>query len=309
LSDGARLWQTTPAPQTNIISPLLVRGSALIYISVSTGGYNANALNLTTHTLTWTVPLHNYTQDLQYPAFVANADNLFVGSGDGVVSALRLSDGKLAWTHQTSTPTDYPYPPSIWVALGTDLVYAYGANGHIFALRQTDGALVWREPAGLKPDGQETLTATATSLYACGSLPGDAGPALASLDPATGAIRWQRAATCRYNSLVEANGVLYLSGATLNAMRASDGAKLWSATTQTADLGFTSVQVDHGVVFAAATVIYPHNVMVCADWWSGGALFCHSQPFIVAFDGATGAHYWQAASSGYTRLLGGTSLQ
>jgi outer membrane protein assembly factor BamB len=303
----ARLWHTTPAPQTPIVSPLVVRGSALLYISVSQYVYSANALDLTTHALMWSVPVHNYTQDLQYPTFVASADDLFLGSGDGVVSAVRLSDGKLAWSHQTPTPTEYP--PSIWVALGADLVYAYDADGHIFALRQTDGALVWREPAGLKPDGPETLTATATSVYACGSLPGGAGPALASLDPATGAIRWQRAGDCRYNSLVEADGVIYQFGAALTAMRASDGAKLWSATTQTNDLGFTSAQVDHGVVFVAATVIYARSFIACGNWWSGGPLFCHSQAFIAAFNGATGARYWQATIVGYPRLLGGTSLQ
>ncbi len=313
LSDGARLWQQA-APGGDSVAPLVTRGDALISMSIDNSGFRANALALNTHALKWSTPLNHFSGENQFavdqhPAFAASADMLFVGSDDGTVSALRLSDGTLAWTHALMSPAD---AAQVWVVVGADLVYAYDNAGHIFALRQTDGALVWREPAGLKPQDKQTFTATASSLYACGSVASATGAtesALASLDPATGAIRWERAAECGFTSLIESEGVVYQAGQTLTAMRASDGAALWSATTQTPDLGFTSVQADHGVVFAATSITSPHQLTFCARWWSSGTLFCHSSTYLAAFNGATGARYWQTTVGDYPSLISEPSPQ
>lgn len=299
LDNGARLWQRA-LPGEGIISPLALRGGALAFVSYSQpDGYRANALDLASHALRWSSPLSHFALDNQYPVFAASASLLYVGSNDGEVSALRLRDGSLAWSRAPLTTPDAALQ-TLWVALGASQLYAYTSGGQIIALRSADGALLWRGPAGLRPYEQTYLTPTSTSVYACVSLTtskGDITSGLAALDPATGAIRWERAGACGVDGiggLVESAGAIYQLGPTLNAMRVSDGAPLWSASTQTTDLGFTSAQVDSGVIFVAATVIFPHDYTLCGDWWTGGPLFCHSQPFIAAYDAATGVRYWRA---------------
>jgi outer membrane protein assembly factor BamB len=101
---------------------------------------------------------------------------------------------------------------------------------------------------------------------------------------------------------IESAGILYLPGPTLTAIRVSDGATLWTAPVQAPDLGFTSIVVDSGVVFVAATGIFPHVYVFC-----GRPLFCHSQPYIAAYDAATGARYWSANAGGASLLVSGAT--
>lgn len=305
LSDGAQLWQRF-LPGETINSTLVARGDTLLYLSHSQqDGWRANALDLASHTLRWSSPLSHIRQDNVFPGFiypfVASGALLFIELDDGHVNALRISDGGLAWS-RASLPT------FAGLALGANHLYIYADDGQIAALRPADGALLWRRPPGLTPylPLPDNLMATDTSIYVCVHLTaanGDESWALAALEPASGDIRWERAGTCSVDGLpllrnaIESAGILYLPGPTLTAIRVSDGATLWKAPVQPVqayDLGFTSMVVDSGVVFVAATVINPHEYILCGDWWTGGPLFCHSQPFIAAYDAATGARYWRA---------------
>lgn len=313
LSDGATLWQSESL-ENGIISPLMARGDALLYISVAQDGYHANALDLTSHTLRWSRPLSHFQQDDKYPAFVASANMLFFGSDDGEVNALRLSDGAPVWS-SPQTPGSVA-PLAMQVTLGSNLLFAYTSDGQIAALRPADGALVWSKPVGLQPYGPAHLMATDTTLYTCITIPatnGSMSDALAALDPATGVVRWEHASACGMNginTLIESAGIVYQLGPTLTAMRVSDGATLWSASTastQTSDLGFTSAEVDSGVIFVATSVIFPHIFNTCANWWSGGPLFCHSQTYLAAYDATTGARYWRTDVGGAPRLTSGAA--
>lgn len=308
LNDGAQLWRRF-LPGESINSTLVVRGDALLYISHSqAGGFRVNALDLASHTPRWSSPLSHIVQVNVYPgftyrAFAASGDLLFVGLDDGEVSALRLRDGSLAWS-RAPLPTAMPQPSGL--ALGANQLYVYADDGQIAALRPADGAQLWLRPPGLTPylPAPDYLMATNSSVYVCANLTaanGDESWALAALDPATGDIRWERAGTCvvggglrALTNAIESAGILYLPGSTLTAIRVSDGATLWTASVQAYDLGFTSMVVDSGVVFAAATVVFPHEYTTCANWWSGGPLFCHSPAYIAAYDAATGARYWSA---------------
>jgi outer membrane protein assembly factor BamB len=300
LTDGAQLWQRS-LPATTIASPLALRGGALIFISYAQGSVSsmrANALDLVSHTLRWSRPFSHYEVDYLYPAFAASADLLYAAFASGGVTALRISDGSQAWSAQPLATPGGETAPLVHVILGGSALYTFDGLGRIAALRPADGALLWRGPAGLQADAPDYLTVTASGVYDCATAStanGASTSELVALDPATGAVRWERANGCGANgirTLIESAGVLYQLGATLTALRASDGMKLWSASTQTTDLGFTSAQVDSGVIFVAATVIFPRDYTICANWWSGGPLFCHSPNFIAAYDAANGAHYW-----------------
>ncbi|MGH2504375.1 MAG: PQQ-binding-like beta-propeller repeat protein, partial [Ktedonobacterales bacterium] len=307
LSDGASLWRRF-LPGESINSTLVVRGDMLLFISYSQAdGFRANALDLASHTLRWSSPLSHVAQFNVYPgftyrAFAASGDLLFVGLDDGEVNALRLRDGSLAWS-RAPLPAAMPQPSGL--ALGANQLYVYADDGQIAALRPADGAQLWLRPPGLTPylPTPDYLMATDTSVYVCVNLTAANGGeswALAALDPATGDIRWERAGTCAVDGLrvlmnsIESAGILYLPGATLTAIRVSDGVTLWKAPIQAPDLGFTSMVVESGVVFAAATVVYPHDYTLCGDWWTGDPLFCHSQTYLAAYDAATGTRYWRA---------------
>jgi outer membrane protein assembly factor BamB len=312
LSDGATLWQSESL-ENGIISPLMVRGDALIFVSYSPqDGFHANALDLTSHTLRWSSPLSHFQLDDQYPAFAASADMLFFGSDDGAVNALRLSDGAPVWSRQPTPGSATPL--AMRVTLGASLLYAYDSAGQTIALRPADGALVWSSPYGLQPYRAAHLTATATTLYACVTIPATASSvssdALAALDPATGSMRWEHASACGQagiNTLIESAGVVYQLGPTLTAMRVRDGAILWSASTRASDLSFTSAEVDSGALFVAASVIYPHEYTICANWWMGGPLFCHNPTYIAAYDATTGAPYWRMDVGDAPRLTSGAA--
>jgi outer membrane protein assembly factor BamB len=327
LSDGATLWQSG-SPNRVIISPLMIRGDELIFVSYSQqDGSLANALDLTSHTLRWSSPLSNFLQgdqnrplssyqDVLYPYFAASADMLFFGSDDGAVNALRLSDGALAWSRRPTT--DSAAPLTLQVTMGADLLFAYDSQGQIIALRPADGALVWSRPLGFQFSGPAHLTATDSTIYACASIPGANGgssDALVALDPATGALRWERASDCSedgINTQIESAGIVYQLGLKLTAMRVSDGAILWSANTldntqQFSDLGFISAEVDSGVIFLTASVIFPHIYTLCGDWWKGGPIFCHDPSYIAAFNATTGARYWRTDVGDAPRLTSGAA--
>lgn len=300
LTDGAQLWQRS-LPATTIASPLALRGGALIFISYTQGSVSsmrANALDLVSHTLRWSRPFSQYEVDYLYPAFAASADLLYAAFPGGGVTALRISDGSQAWSAQPLATPGGETAPLVHVILGGNALYIFDGLGHIAALRPVDGALLWRGPTGLQADAPDYLTVTASGVYDCSTVStahGASTSELVALDPATGAIRWERANGCGANgirTLIESAGVLYHLGATLTALRASDGAALWKASTNTTDLGFTSAQVDSGAVFVIATVIFPRDYTVCANWLTGGPLFCHSQNYIAAYSAANGAHYW-----------------
>ncbi len=66
----------------------------------------------------------------------------YVSAVDGVVSALRISDGALLWHYRTDGSVDGPplvVNGAVYVSANVDK----GA-GHLYALRADDGTLLWR---------------------------------------------------------------------------------------------------------------------------------------------------------------------
>jgi outer membrane protein assembly factor BamB len=241
-SDGALLWSCNYF--NNAINPVLVTHGMLIGI----GGTSIIALRSTDGAVVWQ---HETTFCQNYPNFrvdasVTSADTLFLlmschaDQPDSVASAskalaLHVTDGALLWQQNTSENT-------ILGATGNVLLLANGAilwqraqgfsyKGSVTAVRIADGSLAWHaDVAGmaLKQDAVIVIQPDGT---------------LAALQAADGTMRWHSAANIIPRSplgihpfVVSAtdDDTIYVvndnlaSGATLMAVRLSDGKQLWS---------------------------------------------------------------------------------
>ena len=189
--------------------------------------------------------------------------------------------GRLAW--QVSLPAtpglEYAEPASPVVSGG---VAVFADGNALYALRLGDGHPVWhREFAAAKNPGPGTVdglwTWPGSVIAALGT--GSAAPALVSLDPATGAVRWR--ATLASTGLeddpvVTSDGVLAALSQT-GALRAFDlatGRQLWSRQYAKAGL------------LAAGTVVIGNAGHGSGTNWTRA---------LTAFDGRTGKVAWSAS--------------
>jgi outer membrane protein assembly factor BamB len=161
---------------------------------------------------------------------VAAGDLVFVAGADGIVRAMRASDGKLKWT--VSTGGAIRVPPSI--SDGRALVGS--ADGWVYALEATSGRLLWRFRAAPSPRKipvygslQSTwpvasgVVAENGLAYAAAGIANYDGTHVYALDAATGKIRWQNntsgvieggqgSGVSVQGDLLLANDRLYLAG-------------------------------------------------------------------------------------------------
>lgn len=131
--------------------------------------------------LVWTFPGPQAEEGAkgQYVASGVIAGDLFlIGNGDGVLYALNLADGTLAWS--------FPTGDRIWATplVVEDTVYAASLDRHLYALNLADGTERWVSV--------ETRGALATSpVLVDGALwIGDFGDHIYQVDPQTGEILW-----------------------------------------------------------------------------------------------------------------------
>lgn len=89
--------------------------------------------------------------------FIAPDGNIYIGSGQGEVLALRQHDGSLVWSFKTSS--------SIWSSPRLDksgLLFIGGIDTFLYALQSEDGQLVWK----YKTDGPVVGTPLITCEHA-----------------------------------------------------------------------------------------------------------------------------------------------
>jgi PQQ-like domain len=312
LSDGAPLWRMAlPGQQTP--SQLLVAGGvviALVRTSVAPPAYELRAIDRFSHAVAWRVAIPDPSAYSGFDALATGAGLLFLGSQDGVVRALRLSDGGAAWSARITPSNTFPHTfPSLGVVARGATLIAYDTTGEVVSLRQSDGATLWGRQLPRSPGAyfEQQVTLTSGNLYACAYDPTTTIFALAALDPLTGATRWShdvRGSSCAFSTPVESGGYVYaLDSTLLTALRVSDGALVWRGQPEGGDLGYTTLQSDGGVVFAATTISNYRSISVCGQWFPPGVSLCHSTQYVAAFDGATGARYWRTTDS-YIGLLG-----
>jgi len=305
MSDGAQLWSMTSPVSTPYQQPILVTHGLLLFSATSSAASPPGAiyaLDVTTHTLAWSASVpEGILVSKAEPEVAANADMLFVGTVSSAaqpvigVTALRLSDGATAWSHPVSGLAQAPTWPSHWLSAGPDTVYVADATGVVVALRQSDGALAWRSQGAANGQSGMQLTYSGATLYECGwRIADDAGQrTLFALDPTTGGLRWRTATGSCGGQLVELGGTLYLAEQDLIAMRASNGAVLWRVSPQNSGESYLSLQVDAGVVIAAASVTGESHANCAPIFLPGLATQCSYTGYLATYNASTGALYWR----------------
>jgi outer membrane protein assembly factor BamB len=314
LSDGASLWHAAlPNAQQTPLRMIAVGGLliALARTGSSADGssptYALIAIDRFSHATVWRVAIPSAPFFSGFGALATSSGLLFLGSTDGAVRALRLSDGAAAWSERISPPATATQPAAtLGVVARGDALIVYDSTGEVASLRQRDGATLWGHPLPQPSYSYylQQVTLASDSLYACGVDTLTHTRALMALNPLTGVTRWSRDAACDRVAPVESGGYVYLlNPMELTALRASDGALVWQGLPEESDLGYTTLQGDGGVVFAATTIANYRSIHVCGQWLPPGVSLCHNTQYIAAFNGVTGARYWRTADS-YIGLLG-----
>jgi outer membrane protein assembly factor BamB len=124
----------------------------------------------------WQSPIKISVSGLANRLPLANDTGVYIGGGDGVLSALSPVDGSLLWTFQTGGDLGNG------LALGPGVVYAGSADQHLYALNAADGSRLWRYTA----DNQLGAPTVAGNLLYLG-----VDDKLTAIDARTGAQLWQ----------------------------------------------------------------------------------------------------------------------
>jgi outer membrane protein assembly factor BamB len=163
----------------------------------------------------------------------------YVGSQDGIVSALRTSNGSVLWRYSTGGSSELPEVAGgvVYVATSVDK----GA-GHVYALRASDGALSWRYTAG-----SDLFMSTVVNgvVYA-----GSGESTVFALRASDGSLLWQDKLTGPIDGMVTVvDGVVYAisSHEMVYALRGSDGSLLWQY--RLAGHAIASPMIGNGVAY------------------------------------------------------------
>lgn len=141
-------------------------------------------------------------------------EQITLEAGDnGVVRAIKNSDGRLLWKHYTGGSANFP--PTIW----QNRVYVGSNDGRVYALEAATGRLLWRfraAPAVRRIPVYGHLTSTwpvaggvvlhKGTLYAAAGIAHYDGTHVYALDPLTGRIKWHNGDSGALNPIIR-NGV------------------------------------------------------------------------------------------------------
>jgi eukaryotic-like serine/threonine-protein kinase len=150
---------------------------------------------------------------------------VYIGSNDGHVYALRLSDGARLWTAAVSGDPSAP-------AVVGRAVYVFANDGFAYAFDVATGMRLWRtDVLGFQGGFPAAATVVPGTVFVQ-----DEG--VAALDATTGSIRWRRPIECFGCPVAAANGTVYAAGvetgdvgrASLFALDAATGATRWAAS-------------------------------------------------------------------------------
>ncbi len=127
------------------------------------------------------------TQGAIRSAPVADDSNLYFGSADGTLYAVKKSNGILIWKAQTQGPiVGSP-------CLGGGLVFATSRDNNVYAWNSVSGTLVWRFPMkGLAPyDWHWDYYSAAPVIHGNKLLVGSGDGSLYALNSSTGSLVWK----------------------------------------------------------------------------------------------------------------------
>jgi outer membrane protein assembly factor BamB len=143
----------------------------------------------------------------------------YVGSVDGVVSALRINDGTLLWSHTTNGSSTEPLVLNGIVYTSTN---PGNGPGHLYALHANNGALLWSYTGS-------SFLFVPTVVDGIAYVHSEDGT-ISALRASDGALLWHyKLNGPAFDTPTVTNSILYISSEnkTLYALRASDGALLW----------------------------------------------------------------------------------
>jgi outer membrane protein assembly factor BamB len=302
-SDGQERWRTplsnslVPQSPIRFIAPPVV-SDGMVFISASasaSAAYSENppgvlvfALHADTGALAWSLPIKGINANEQAQLLTARQGVLFVELPTGNLVALRGSDGTQLWSAPDSTSGGNP-------SVVTDGVVSFLQYQHIVALDAPTGKLLWSYPV----DDQVTtafrnpLGIGASSVYVSSNrfINNTAVQYLISLNAQTGNVQWTYQTNFESTgaSVTEAgNLVYYAHGSYLDAMRTSNGQRVWRYSAAP-NLGFGTPVVVDGVLYVSSNIGSSHTIVMCFG-------DCPPSTAIYALNASTGAVYWRYAS-------------
>jgi outer membrane protein assembly factor BamB len=258
-SDGAVIWSAlttssfsaTPA----IFGSYLYAGSnqgVMYELSASTGAVKWSSANFGN----------------EFSSVVVSGGIVYAGNINGVFYAFSAATGSVLWSYAVDTGTYGASGIQGAPAIQDGVVYFGSYNGYVYALNATTGALQWKYATGGPiTDGVSVGNGL---LYVGVDSTGDV-LAINTKFAGAGSVRWSFAASLVFGTPAVAGNIVYAgsANATLYALNATTGAKLWSAP--------TSAQVDSEPSVA-------NGVVYVGD--SSGAIY--------AFDANYGELLWSA---------------
>lgn len=281
--------QTQNALET---SPVIVNGIAYI----SSMDNSLYAIDAQSGTLKWSQKL---AQMLTTPA-VADS-TIYVGSEYGTLYALDATTGVLKWSRSLSgTPISTP------VVTG-GLVYT-GTSFSMYALNAITGIVKWSK-------GLQTIVGSSVAISNNVVYVGLASGHVVALNARTGGLIWDAPVTLNAigGELVVANGLVYLTSASLFVLDARTGAPVWDYLVTYPSASF-SVAVANGMVFAGlgSNTLYAFNALSGQVMWTyaagsviipsptvanGVVYFCSSDGYLYTFDALHGTKLWSDAGN------------
>jgi outer membrane protein assembly factor BamB len=158
--DGQRIWQFG-APGTGA-APLSTPAVASGNVYVAAGDASAFALNGQTGARLWHArPVGSANAGGSAPDLLVYGAAAYLTTRDGMVAALRLSDGALLWRFPVPGMPPYLAARSVGAAL------LVGSASGIYALNAANGGLIWQAGANLGGSDAALLVAGGT-VYAMG---------------------------------------------------------------------------------------------------------------------------------------------
>jgi len=240
---------------------------------------------------------------IEFPAVVADGV-AYIGNAQGTIRALSMSDGSVAWRHDTPNGKMASSP-----AIVGDQLIVHGMDGHVWALDRSAGHLLWHYDVG-SPVESSPVVVDGLDLF------GDWSGTITALDVATHRVRWRRYDGCKItSSAAVVAGVMYIGdycGRVL-ALRVQTGALLWSQAVGGRVYGTPAVAA--GRVFVPSSTAGTLTAFTTGGrylWTRATGAYVYSSPAAaggrVFFGSYNGLLYALSASTGgtlWTRSTGG----
>ena len=225
---------------------------------------------------------------------VLRAGILYVGSSDGNLSALDAATGTLRWRfHTEGAVTSTP-------AVDDRAAYVASRDGFLHAIDIRTGRERWRHRFGaaLGPDDYWDFHLSSPILVAGTLYIGGGDGHVLALDAADGRVKWRVDVGARVRSTLAVHGDVLVFGTLagqVRALRAHDGAPLWTFATDGASHQFADKDNDTTSVVASPTIAATGAGDIVAVGGRDGILY--------GLDLASGRQRWRLTHDGSSWML------